>query len=138
MHMRKIVLMLVGLVAFAGCRNLGTDLGDPDPEFAGTYALRTIAGFPLPYSVLSRQGFNLEVTADTVTLGGDGAYVGRTYYRRTDGSVTDYPSDTTRGTWGAVGRSITVEVKGTSFVAEVTSRDLTVDPRGIPFSYRKQ
>ncbi len=136
--MRRIVLVLVGLFALGGCQNLSTDLGNPDPDFVGTYALRTIAGFPLPYSILSRQGFNLEVTADTVTLGADGVYVSRTHYRRTDGGAVDYPADTTRGTWRAVGRSITVETKGTSFSAEVTSIDLLIDPRGIPFSYRKQ
>lgn len=135
--MRRSTLILTTAVALAGCRDSLAPRGAVDADFAGTYALQTIAGFPLPYSVLRAQAFNLEVTGDTVSLGIDGTYVGRTHYRRTQGASIDFPADTVRGTWTAVGSSVMVEAKGTSFGALVSSVNLTVDPRGIPFVYRK-
>ena len=134
--MRRFVLLTAAL-ALSSCTPSGPT-GTIDPDYVGSYALRTISSYQLPYAVLVKPGLNLQITADTIRLNADGTYHDHTYYYRVNGSVVDFPADTLVGTWSSIGRSIKIEsTKGATFLGSINGATMTIDPTGIPFVYTK-
>jgi hypothetical protein len=135
--MRRLALAVLGTIAVLGCTSK-EPTGIIDADFVGTYTLRTIATYALPYAVLQRQDFRLEITADTITLGANGSYTDYTHYRRINGLLIDFPADTLLGTWTTVGSTVKIETtKGSTIFGEIASSTMTIDPLGIPFVYQK-
>lgn len=127
----------IAVLAVLACTPKGPT-GTADPDYIGSYALRTIASSQLPYSVLVKPGLNLQITADTIRLNADGSYYDHTYYYRVNGSLVDFPSDTLVGTWSSIGRSIKIQsTKGATFLGSINGATMTIDPTGIPFVYTR-
>ena len=134
--MRWLTALMAGTVALAACKP--ADLATaPDPSMAGRYALKTMAGAVLPYSVLQRAGFDLKVTAETMTLDAAGGFVDITSYSRVNAGVVDYPVDTLIGTWSAYQTRVTLVAKGVTFPGSVVGSTLTLDNGTLTSVYVK-
>ena len=135
--MRRPAASFIAALTLLGCAPKGPT-GTADPDYVGSYALRTIASNQLPYAVLVKPGLNLQITADTIRLNADGSYFDHTYYYRVNGTLVDFPSDTLVGTWSTIGRSIKIEsTKGATFLGSINGATMTIDPTGIPFVYSR-
>ena len=135
--MRRPAASFIAALAFLACTPKGPT-GTVDPDYVGSYALRTVASYQLPYAVLVKPGLTLQITADTIRLNADGSYYDHTYYYRVNGSLVDFPSDTLVGTWSTIGRSIKIEsTKGATFLGNINGATMTIDPSGLPFVYTR-
>lgn len=70
---RLIPALALALAVATGC---SSDSTGPNGSIVGTYSLRTINGYQLPYSV----GYNRSITSETLTLNNDGSYNDAAYY----------------------------------------------------------
>jgi hypothetical protein len=134
--MRRLVAGVLAALAVAAC-GASEQVLLPDPDMAGTYALKTMGGFPLPHFVLQRPGFDLSVTAETMVLDASGSFTDITKYLRIEANVVDYPSDTLRGTWTAFESNVTLTAKGSTFGGSVIGRTLTLTNGNVTSVYLK-
>ena len=103
--MRRLAAGILVSFAIVAC---GSDAIAPDlTPYAGSYTLRSINDFPLPYAVLQQTDLKLEVTADTMVMTTSGSFKDITHYRRTRTAAIDFPADTLNGSWTVRGQTIT-------------------------------
>ena len=124
--MRWLAVVITCSLVLAACTPADLTTA-PDPGMAGTYSLRTMAGVVLPYAVLQRPGFDLKVTAETMTLDAAGGFVDITSYARINGGLVDYPVDTLIGTWSAFQTRVQLVAKGVTFPGTVVGSTLTLN-----------
>lgn len=73
----------------------------------GNYAVATINGKPLPYTMFADTGYTYEETAGTLSLTSDGKYSFVTSYRQTVLTNVEVFVDSTYGTWKQSGATLT-------------------------------
>ena len=93
----------------AGCR----DATSPPPQAAGTYALRSVGGQPLPVVVIRDSLATTAVLADTLTLRGDGTFTEREVLLNTPAASQPAPATqvgAATGVWSRSGATISARV----------------------------
>jgi hypothetical protein len=109
----------------------GPSVQAPPPTPAGSYALSTIDGKALPYTMFTDTGYTLDITSGTLSVTANGRWVSKVVTRETvAGNVSTY-SDSTFGTWtqptgSTIAVFINVETNVTSN-ATWTAADITVN-----------
>lgn len=134
---RRLVLALAVVVIGAACKNEITS-ADVTP-YAGSYTLRSVNSFPLPYAILQSPDVRLEITDETFALATNSSFEDVTHYRRTTGvGIIDYPSDTLTGTFTVRGQTIefTTE-KGALFGGTIGLTSFSVIGNATIFLYSK-
>jgi hypothetical protein len=98
---------LAVLLVLAGCGG-SADAPTAPRGVAGSYALATYKGSPLPVVVLSEPANNLqiEILSGTFDLNGNGKYVSVTGLRTTDKGVVTTSSFSCSGTYLASGNNV--------------------------------
>ena len=104
-HPRAVVAAFVGIVAITACAS--TSATDPAVSAAaGNYVLRTINDTILPYTVSQTSTSRRVITADTLRIGLDGAFLDITCFRL-DSIATTFPADTLVGVIQVNGTTVT-------------------------------
>lgn len=78
--MRRAAILGLALALVAGCT---TDATGPSVSLDGSYSLRTVNGFTLPYTFSS----GVTLTSDVLTLNSDGSYVDVSTYSNAPSST---------------------------------------------------
>lgn len=135
--MIRILPVALVLVAAIACKESITASGDRT-EYAGNYAMQSINGGALPFTVLTTDDVKLEITYDTIYLSTSGNFRDVTRYRRTTKGVVDYPADTLDGNWTVRGQTVTMDSNtGFTFQGNVAGNTLTILGTGITTVYAR-
>ena len=132
-RLAKGVLIVTALLACA------TDPVSVDvTPYAGAYTLITMNGNTLPYALSNTPTLTLLATSGTSTLLASGSFVDITRYQRTQNSVTDFPTDTLRGTFTVRGQTATfTTTSGSLLTGTMGTSEFTVEGSSAVFLYKK-
>ena len=134
------IVPAVALLAALAC---GSDApsGPTNANAAGTWALQTVNGIPLPYLYVQNGPDKGEVMADLLILTSAGTFTEKTTLRRTvNGQVTTEPQSDV-GTFVISGNTVTFffTIGGGSGVATLSGDSMTIPgDGGIVTRYAKQ
>ncbi len=133
--MRTLPVALL-LVAALAC---GDSTAAPDlTDSAGNYAMRTINGNVLPFTVLTTADVKLEITSDTIYMTTNGRFRDVGHYRRTRAGVVDFPADTLDGDWTIRGQTVSMTSNtGFAFQGNLVGNTLTIEGTGVTSVYTK-
>jgi hypothetical protein len=133
--MRRLLLSAAVLVVAAGC---GSDNSvAPTVGLSGSYVLEAVNGQPLPYVFTSDQG-TFEVTADQLTLNGDGSYSDLT--QLTSATTGEVFQSQELGTYSSLNGSITFfdQTDGIEYSGSLSGSVLTEISAGVTEVFQKQ
>ena len=106
--------------------------------YAGEYTLRTVNGNALPYAISNTPTLTLAITSETFTLLTTGNFVDITHYQRTKNAVTDFPTDTLRGTFTVRGQTANFTTSGGSlFAGTIGASDFSIEGSSTVLYYKK-
>jgi hypothetical protein len=137
--MRKLLTVLLAVAAIGAC-NASTDVlsSDDRTSAAGNYGLVSVNDTLLPYPLLAGTGHVLELTADTVFMNVNGAFLDITRYRDTNLGVITPLSDSLGGAWRLNGSTVTFNgVNGSQFTATLSGRQMRINGSGLVTVYSK-
>ena len=127
--MRKFLAVMVaaGSIALVGC---GKDAVGPE-DVAGTYALQTVNGQQLPFTLSEDATLKVEMLASAITLYSDMTYDWTLTERSTaDGEITT-TTDSFPGTYSLRGSTITLTDQEGSIDAHLSGDTMTMNIGGI-------
>ena len=129
------------LFALAVCLGCGSDssTSPTGSSIAGTWALQTVNGSPLPFT-LAQQGTNkTEVLSDIATADSHGAYTDITTIRITINGVASTQSIPDAGTYTLNGTALVLRSNdGSSLTGSLSGNTFTVSADGFAYVYKKQ
>jgi hypothetical protein len=133
---RALGAAFVGIVAIAACKS--TSATDPAVSAAaGNYVLRTINDTVLPYTVSQSSTYRRDITADTLRIGLDGAFLDVTRFRL-DSIATTFPADTLTGVIQVSGTTVTFLVGSQVLAAgSLSGSTLTLSGNGARSVYTR-
>ncbi|MEO8622582.1 MAG: hypothetical protein ABI625_16030 [bacterium] len=134
---RRLILAIVLLMTGAAC---GADITLVDvTPYAGSYTLRSVNSFPLPYAILQSTDLRLEITDEAFSLASNSTFKDVTNYRRTAGAgAIDFPADTLTGSYEIRGQTISFTTStGATFSGQVGLTSFTVIGNSTVFLYAK-
>ncbi len=113
---------------------------DPTPEsVAGTWALESVNGKPLPWVALEYASQTLEVTSEVLTVTSAGTFTLVVMYRETEGGRVTTSSDTSAGRYTLDGNTAMFAVEGDQpSPAMLNGNMLTLVASPFTFVFRKQ
>lgn len=138
-------MSVVTLVACGGSDG-GGPMEPPPPSgtdpVVGAFTLNTVNAGPLPFTLFSEGGFELQLTASTMAMQAGGQFVMATTTRET---VAGFPStyvDSTRGTWTQNAGAVTLTDSNGAMAAATwdgtrLAFQMTSDPGVLSLVYRK-
>ncbi|MBA3889586.1 MAG: hypothetical protein H0X64_03570 [Gemmatimonadaceae bacterium] len=132
--MRKLITIV--LLAFAAA--CGDSTG-PDSSYLGTYALRSVDGQPVPFTIFASGDDYVRVTGGSLIFdSGDSFTTSLDLSYRFDGTVEN-ESEWTGGTFKRAGNKFTMtDAEGDSYVATYDgSSTMTINADGVVFVFRK-
>jgi hypothetical protein len=100
--------------------------GDPNDPASGTFGLSSVDQKPLPFKVLSEEGYSIEVTAGSAILDTNHTFIMPMTTRETVAGFQSTYVDTTRGTWAQNVDVITLTVGNSPATASWDGRRLSV------------
>ena len=133
--MRKLPVVLIAAVIAAACGDSST--GPDLASSAGNYAMRSINGALLPFTLLTTADVKLEITSDTLYLTTNGHFADIGHYRRTTLGVVDFPADTLAGDWTIRGTTLSMTSPQGTFTGNLVGNTLTIEGAGISSVYTK-
>jgi hypothetical protein len=134
--MRRLIAAVLSFAAVVACdsNKISADLSAD----AGNYVLRSLNDTVLPYTVLNTASLSIVILSDTIFMGLDGRFTDRTHYQRTSSGVTDFPADTTTGSWDEQGATVTFTAStGDTFSANFVGESLVMLGGGLKATYTK-
>jgi hypothetical protein len=131
----KVLVCLTLFVAACG----GDSTAPGTTTIAGSYALQTINGSPLPYAVVQVGADKVEVLNETVTLSEGGTFTQQGSVRLTENGVVSTQSYSDAGTYTRNGTAISFffNSDGSSGTGTVSGNTITVAFSGFSLVYRK-
>jgi hypothetical protein len=123
---RAILCAAVTWIAACGSDST-TNPGGPSTSPVGNYAISTVNGKGLPFTVFTTPFVLYEVTAGTIGLTTDGKYSLMTTYRQTisAGNIVEMIPDSSGGTWVLSGTTINLTERDSTGAADGASGQIT-------------
>lgn len=135
--MRRFIALLLLAIAPAIVTGCGSDNPtDPTASIAGTYALASVDGAPLPIIVLEGNP-RLEVVSDHITLAAGGTLTRNIVFRFTQDGVASTQSEVDRGTFTVSGSTVNLLMSGGTFAGAVSDNTITIVSEGSTLIYRR-
>jgi hypothetical protein len=135
--MRRLAIAVLGFAAIVACdsNKVTVDLSAD----AGNYVLRSLNDTVLPYTYTKDSVLTILITADTIFMGVDGHFLDRTHYLRTQSGVTDFPIDSTAGSWTEEGATVIFsdDLSGYTFTADFSGTSLIMVGGGLKATYTR-
>lgn len=135
---RNVFCTLALMVAAAACNS--DVVTDPQAEVTGTYALKTVNGSPLPYTVVDSEGSYIIVT-DVMTLNDDKTWKESISYQLDQSTPIVAEPDWDRGTWTLAGDALrfqsTFYPSEPPYTATHSANTLTVTALGLLQVFQK-
>jgi hypothetical protein len=100
--MRKLLALCVVLLAM-GCG----DSTAPTVSAAGTWTLKSVNGFPVPFTAPQGNGDYVELTSDVITATATGTFTQTTVVKTSTGGQVTTQSIPDNGTYSVSGNSVT-------------------------------
>lgn len=132
------VLACITLFVSASCSG-GDSTAPGTASIAGSYALQTVNGAPLPFVVLQIGSDKIEVTDETVTLSGGDAFTQQGSLRITQSGVVSTDSYAEAGVYTRNGTAVNFVFSsdGTTGTGTISGNSLIVAVSGLSLVYRK-
>lgn len=134
--MRKLLSLIVLMLVFLGaCGDSGTG---PEDSTSGTYALETVNGNRVPYTILQFGNDKIEVVAGSITINADNTFSWRVTLRTTEGGRVTTEEDRYTGTYTRNNNAFSfTDNEGDAYAASVQGGTLTMTVEGLVLVFRK-
>lgn len=136
--MNRLSKVLIGFsLAIAACGGDATSPGSV--SVAGSYALQTVNGSPLPFIVLQIGADKVELLNETVTLSEGGTFTQQGALRVTESGFVSTESYADAGTYVRNGTAVAFEFNsdGSTGTGTISGNTITVAVSGFSLVYRK-
>lgn len=136
---RYLWALTLGFAVVAGACQSSTAVDPAVTAAAGTYVLRSINDSTLPYTVDASATSHVDITADTLRVGNNGAFLDQTYLRTVTTGVADgLSSQSFVGTISVSGATVNFIVDGQLFAAGILNGStLTISGNGTKSVYAR-
>lgn len=130
-------ILIACSLAVTACGGDATSPGSA--SVAGSYALQTVNGDPLPYIVLQIGADKIEVLNETVTLLDGGTFTQQGSLRVTESGVVSVQSYVDAGSYVRTGTALAFEFNsdGSTGTGTISGNTITVGVSGLSLVYRK-
>ena len=136
--MRKLIALAAIVATATSCLNTDTNTGPLVGDLAGTYALQTMNGTALPFSIVSHDTTVL-IDTDVLTLGSNGDWTETVTYRQTAGAnQTTNESFSLAGIWVRSGNSVNFRTQqGSIYVGSATETTLLLNDGYYDYVFKR-
>jgi len=136
--MRKLIALAAIVATATSCLNTDTNTGPLVGDLAGTYALQTMNGTALPFSIVSHDTTVL-IDTDVLTLGANGDWTETVTYRQTAGTnQTTNESFSLAGIWVRSGNSVNFRTQqGSIYVGSATETTLLLNDGYYDYVFKR-
>jgi hypothetical protein len=138
--MNRIARVLTCFSLFVAASCGGSDSTSPGTAgITGSYALQTVNGAPLPFTVLQIGSDRIEVLNETVTLSDNGTFTQQGSLRITENGAVSTDSYTEAGSYTRNGTALNLVFgsDGTTGTGTISENTITVGISGVSLVYRK-
>ncbi|MDB4881138.1 MAG: hypothetical protein JWL60_2584 [Gemmatimonadetes bacterium] len=130
------VFAVLFVSVLAGCSDSSTG---PNASVSGSYSLRTINGFSLPYVLVDRPGYREELVDETITIQENGTFSQQGSYRYTENGFVSVRAYDDFGTYTRSGTNLTLRFNsdGSRVTGTVENGALIIGLEGVSLVYRR-
>lgn len=132
---------LIPLVALAVAVACGSDSTTQPTvaSLAGTWALKSVNGSPLPFTLTSTSTSKLELLSDVVNAAANGTYTENLQFRTTINGQATTQNQTDAGTFTVNGTAVTLNsTQAGSITGALSGNTLTLTEEGYVWVFAKQ
>jgi hypothetical protein len=136
--MRKLIVLVALATGVACSLDTSTNTAPLVGSLSGTYALQSINGSPLPFSIVSHDTTQL-IDTDSLTLDGVGNWTESVRYRQTVGAAAaTNESFGLFGIWSRSGNSLTFRTDfGLLYLGTATDTTLLLSDAGYNYVFKR-